>query len=75
MHVGAVRACVRSVMSYAETQFHALLNPPEWWRPVIVMGARCYAAERFDNAFATTNAWLLYDETSHVAHYYYIGID
>lgn len=58
-----------------ETQFHALRNPPEWWRPVVVNGARCYAAERFDNAFATTNAWLLYDETSHVAHYYYIGID
>ncbi|HKR63429.1 MAG TPA: hypothetical protein VJZ00_06825 [Thermoanaerobaculia bacterium] len=77
-------ASLRTIQSIADKGFKRAPLPdcrtwterrPKWWRPVITPTSRCYIATRFDDSFASHEAWLFYDEASRVAHYYYVGVD
>lgn len=52
--------------------FRRFEGAPEWWKP---HGTKCAVANPYDDAFASNQAWLLYDEASQDAHYAYEGVD
>lgn len=48
-------------------------DAPEWWRPK--PSALCYHAQPFGDAFASTEAWLVYDASTGEGFFHYVGID
>lgn len=53
----------------------ALNSAPSYWRPFEGKPTRFYETYGFNGEFGSSNAILCYDESSGIAHFYWIGAD
>ena len=64
-----------ALASECQRAFQAPATAAVWWRPRKSPSTLCFAAKPFDGAFASNDAWLLYDPQSRDAYFAYQGID
>ncbi|HZG50589.1 MAG TPA: hypothetical protein VEZ40_00515 [Pyrinomonadaceae bacterium] len=50
-------------------------STPDYWKPVSTPSTRYYRADRFDDSFAFSQAFLIYDEATGVVHFHWSGVD
>ncbi|HEX8632935.1 MAG TPA: hypothetical protein VF703_02145 [Pyrinomonadaceae bacterium] len=50
-------------------------STPDYWKPVPTPSTRYYRADHFDDSFAFSQAFLIYDEATGVVHFHWSGVD
>ncbi|HEY9403322.1 MAG TPA: hypothetical protein VIQ24_11700 [Pyrinomonadaceae bacterium] len=48
---------------------------PDYWKPVPTASTRYFRADHFDDSFAFSQAFLIYDEATGVVHFHWSGVD